>query len=166
MSQKHLYLIALGSNQRNPRHGSPRFVLAAAAARIDKKLGKVRGIAPVIETAPIGPSRRRYANGALLLETALAPQDLLAALLRLEARFGRRRMGEGWRSRPLDCDIVLWSGGIVAEPGLLIPHPLFRERGFVLAPAAAIAPRWRDPLTGLSLVHLHARLTRPRPLPR
>ena len=161
-----LYLIALGSNQRSPRHGSPRAVLAAAAARIGRKLGRVRAVAPVIETAPVGPSLRRYANGALLLESELAPRELLHKLLALETRFGRRRMGQRWRARVLDLDIVLWSGGIAAQPGLLIPHPLFRNRDFVLGPAAKIAPHWRDPITGLSLAHLHARLTRPRPLPR
>jgi len=140
-------------------------VLAAAVWRIGAALGTVLAVAPVIGTEPVGPSLRRYANGALVLESALAPQALLAGLLALEAEFGRRRMGQRWRSRVLDLDIALWSGGIVAEPGLQIPHPALRERRFVLGPAAAIAGNWRDPLTGLSLAHLHARLTRPRPLP-
>ena len=61
----------------------------------------------------------------------------------------------------LDLDLVLWSGGCFAAPGLVIPHPLFRNRAFVLAPAVQIAPRWRDPVTGLSVRQLHARLTRP-----
>jgi len=163
---KHVYLIALGSNQRHPQHGAPRAVLAAAAARIGRKLGRVRAMAPVIETDPVGPSLRRYANSALLLECDLAPRKCLRKLLEIEARFGRVRRGQRWRSRVLDLDIVLWSGGIVAQPGLLIPHPLFRTRDFVLRPAAKIAPRWLDPVTGLSLTHLHARLTRPRRLPR
>ena len=90
---------------------------------------------------------------------------LLAALKRTERMFGRRG-GQRWGDRVLDCDVVLWSGGVVAEPRLSVPHPLFRQRHFVLGPAAAIAPGWRDPLTGLTLAHLHARLTRRRPLPR
>jgi len=162
----HTYLIALGSNQRSPRHGSPRAVLAAATARIGRKLGKVLAVSRVIDTEPVGPSLRRYANGALVLETELAPRKLLRKLLAIETRFGRRRMGQRWRARVLDLDIVLWSGGIVARADLQIPHPLFRTRDFVLRPAAEIAPRWRDPLTGLSLTHLQARLTRPRPLTR
>ena len=162
----HVYLIALGSNQRSPKHGSPRAVLAAAAARIGRRLGRVCAVSPVIDTAPVGPSLRRYANGALVLETELTPRKLLHKLLALETRFGRRRMGQRWRARVLDLDIVLWSGGIVTQPGLLISHPLFCTRDFVLGPAAKIAPRWRDPVTGLSLTHLHARLTRPRRLPR
>ncbi len=95
------------------------------------------------------------------------PGALLGELQAIEHRFGRRdRGGQRWRARVLDLDIVLWSGGTWASPDLLIPHPAFRQRDFVLGPAAGIAPEWRDPLSGLSLRQLHARLTRPKRLPR
>jgi len=162
----HRYLIALGSNQRHARFGAPRRVLAAALERLAAEGQRVTAAAPVIETAPVGPSIRRYANAAALIETRLEPEALLALLKRLEREFGRRPGGQRWRARVLDLDLVLWSGGPYASPALTIPHPLFRERLFVLGPAAAIAPDWRDPLTGLTLRQLHARLTGPRPLPR
>lgn len=146
--------------------GSPREVVEAAAELIDETLGKVLAMSPVIDSAPVGPSQRRYANAALVLKTRLDPQELLASLQWLEAQLGRVRRGQRWRARVIDLDIVLWSGGVVAEPHLKVPHPLFRQRDFVLRPAAAIAPAWRDPLTALTLAHLHARLTRRRPLPR
>lgn len=134
---------------------------------MDGPLGRVRARAPVIETEPVGPSLRRYANGALLLESPLDPLDLLDALQALEAQLGRVRRGQRWRSRVIDLDIVLWSGGALAlPPRLIVPHPLFRAREFVLRPAAAIARDWRDPVTGLTLAQLYARLTRPCPLPR
>ncbi|RYD41366.1 MAG: 2-amino-4-hydroxy-6-hydroxymethyldihydropteridine diphosphokinase, partial [Verrucomicrobiaceae bacterium] len=66
----------------------------------------------------------------------------------------------------LDLDIVLWSGGIWVSPGLAIPHPAFRERGFVLSPAMDVAADWRDPVTGLKVRHLFARLTRRSAAPR
>ena len=53
-----------------------------------------------------------------------------------------------------------------SAPQLTIPHPLFRTRAFVLAPALAIASAWRDPLTGATLRQLHARLTGPRTQPK
>jgi 2-amino-4-hydroxy-6-hydroxymethyldihydropteridine diphosphokinase len=146
--------------------GSPREVVKACAGLIHETLGKVQALSPVIETAPVGPSQRRYANAALVLETRLDPLELLTSLQWLEAQLGRVRRGQRWRSRVIDLDVVLWSGGVVAEPRLAVPHPLFRSRDFVLGPAAAIAPGWRDPLTGLNLAQLHARLTRRRPLPR
>jgi 2-amino-4-hydroxy-6-hydroxymethyldihydropteridine diphosphokinase len=141
-------------------------VVAAATDLIDETLGQVLASSPVIDSAPVGPSLRRFANAALVLESALQPLDLLAALQWLEAQLGRVRRGQRWRSRVIDLDLILWSGGVMAEPRLQVPHPLFRQRHFVLGPAAAIAPDWRDPLTGLTLAHLHARLTRRRPLPR
>tara|TARA_A100001391_G_scaffold142054_1_gene99868 strand:+ start:33957 stop:34454 length:498 start_codon:yes stop_codon:yes gene_type:complete len=163
---KQVYLVALGSNQRHHRFGAPRQVVEQAIARIDDKIGKVVARSRLIETAPVGPSQRRYVNGALVLSCAMKPAKLLRKLQKVERKFGRVRRGQRWRARPLDCDIVLWSGGIFARPDLMIPHPLFRERSFVLGPAAQIAGDWRDPVTGLTLRQLHGRLTRRRPLPR
>ena len=127
-------------------------------------LGTVTARSPVISTAPMGPSARRYANAAVVLETELDPQALLAALQWTERAFGRKRWRR-WGDRVLDLDIVMWSGGSFAAPGLVVPHPAFDQRGFVLGPASTIAPAWRDPNTGLTLQHAKARLTRKRPLP-
>lgn len=154
------YLIALGSNQRHHRHGPPERVLAAALDALAQAGMKVEAAAAVIRSAPIGPSLRRYANGAVLVTSELLPIELLAALKGIERQFGRRPGGQRWGSRVLDLDIVLWSGGAWSSPGLTVPHAAFRARDFVLGPAAALAPRWRDPLTGLSLRQLKARLTR------
>ena len=99
-------------------------------------------------------------------ETDLTPPDLLDVLQSVEADFGRRRRGARWRARPLDLDIILWSGGAWASPDLTIPHPLFRERDFVIGPAAQIAPQWRDPVTGLTLRQLAARQRKPGATPR
>ncbi|APE27809.1 2-amino-4-hydroxy-6-hydroxymethyldihydropteridine diphosphokinase [Aurantiacibacter gangjinensis] len=165
MSSAHTYLVALGSNQPSARHGSPRDILAKAADWLDG-LGQCLAMAPVIASDPVGPSLRRYANGAALVATDLAPPQMLAALQGIEAEAGRERRGQRWRSRTLDLDIVLWSGGSWSAPGLQIPHPQFRQRSFVLAPASMIAPDWRDPVTGFTLRQLNARLTRNRPAPR
>lgn len=163
---EHSYLIALGGNQRHPHFGPPSRVVAAAMDILDETLGGITARSPIIASAPVGPSQRRYANAAILLSTELEPPALLRCLHEAEAAFGRVRRGQRWRARVLDLDIVLWSGGIFATPALLIPHPRFRSRSFVLGPAAAIAPNWRDPLTGFTLRQLYARLTRHRPTPR
>ena len=83
----------------------------------------------------------------------LDPAELLAELKALERAFGRRP-GRRWGPRVLDLDIILWSEGAWAGPGLIVPHPEFRRRAFVLEPLAEIAPDWRDPMTGLSVRHL------------
>ena len=157
----HIYLIALGSNRRHHRIGGPRQVLAKAVADLEG-LGDVLATAPIIDSAPIGPSRRTYANGAVVLQSGLEPLAMLAALKAMERDFGVRR-GQAWSARVLDLDIILWSGGIYAAPDLIIPHRLFRTRDFVLRPTAAIAPDWRDPVTGLSLRQLFARLKKSAP---
>ena len=108
---------------------------------------------------------RRFANAALVLESELDPPSLLAAAKRMEREFGRRP-GQRWGDRVLDGDIILWSGGQWRSAGLSIPHPAFTMRDFVLTPARAVAPDWRAPASGLTVAHHHARLTRPRPLPR
>lgn len=121
---------------------------------------------PITDSAPVGPSRRRYANGAAIIACELAPGAVLDRLKRIEHGFGRTSRGQRWRARVLDLDIALWSGGSFASADLIIPHIAYRGRAFVLRPAATIAPTWRDPITGLTIKQLHTRLTRPRPTPR
>lgn len=150
---------------RVPGIGGPRRVLGAAGTALEQHGLTITATAPVIETAPIGPSSRCYANGAVLAESTLAPPDLLALLQAVERSFGRdrdQRRGARWRARALDLDIILWSGGIWDAPHLSIPHTLFRTREFVLQPASAIARHWHDPLSGLTVGQLHARLRKPR----
>lgn len=155
------YLIALGSN-RPSRHGGPAATLAAAFAALP---GRVTARSPVLPSAPIGPSLRRYVNAAALVDSELAPPAMLAALKAIERDFGRRR-GRRWGARALDLDIVLWRGGCWRSRTLTIPHAAFRTRDFVLTPAVAIAHGWRDPVTGLTLRQLRSRLTARRSIPR
>lgn len=163
---RHTYLLALGSNVPHHRHGRPHQVLDAAIAALRDEGLAIEAIAPAIVSLPLGPSRRSYANGAALVASGLEPPAMLALLKRIERRFGRRRGGQRWGSRVLDLDIVLWSGGSFAARNLLIPHPALRQRSFVLGPAQAIVPRWRDPVSGLTMRQLHSRLTRRGRLPK
>lgn len=159
------YVLALGSNQRHPRHGRPEQVLRAALHKLDSKGLKLESASPTVNSRPIGPSLRRYANAAVVVKTRLEPDELLSRLQRIERKFGRRRRGQRWRSRVLDLDIVLWSGGAWSSDGLTVPHVAFRNRRFVLQPMCVIAGAWRDPLTCLRPRQLLARLTRPILIP-
>lgn len=151
------YAIAIGSN-RPGRHGGPVAEVRAAIAA----LKGVRAVAPIMASAPLGPSLRRYANTVLLLETSLSPPDMLAQLKGIERSFGRRR-GRRWGSRVIDLDIVLWSGGRWHSRGLCVPHIAFRERLFVLRPLRDVAPDWRDPVSGRTIRQLHQLVDRARP---
>ena len=152
----HFYALALGSNRALSTIRTPPILLQEATAGL-AKLGRVVATAPIILTAPLGPSLRRFANGAILLESKLPPNEMLKAINALEDQLGRRRRRR-WGDRSMDIDIILWSGGRWESRKLHIPHPAFRHRDFVLSPLLAVAPKWRDPLTGLSIRHLHARL--------
>ena len=162
----HHYLIALGSNMRHPRHGSPPAVLRAALEALSDGGMHLEAASPVVASDPLGPSLRRYANAAAIVRTQLEPLSLLACLQSIEAIFGRRSRGMRWRARVLDIDVILWSGGPFASDDLAIPHPEFRLRRFVLDPARTIAANWRDPLSNLTVQQLSTRLTKPRPAPR
>ena len=158
------YLVALGSNRRHRRHGGPRAVVAAAIRALDSEKGiKVIAAAPIFVTAPVGPAGRSFANGAILVKSSKAPDQLLAQLKKIERLFGRRRTRR-WGARVLDLDIILWSEGMWADRRLAIPHPAFRERRFVLDPLIRIAPDWRDPCGGLTVRQLRARLLWPKPV--
>ena len=154
-----VYAIALGSN-RHGRHGRPPAAVRAALERV----GGVVCASPVIATAPLGPSSRRFANAAALVDSDEAPPAFLVRLKAIERAMGRRP-GRRWGARPIDLDIVLWSGGRWRGPGLTIPHPAFHTRRFVLAPLARIAPRWRDPVTGRTMRQLLAQVDRRSPRP-
>ena len=153
------YLIALGSNRRG-RAGSPADQLRKALTEIN---GVLR-VSPIVASAPVGPSIRRFANAVALVESGLTPPAMLAHLKTIERRLGRRR-GRRWGARPIDLDLIGWSSGTWQSPTLTIPHPRFRERAFVLGPLLAIAPDWHDPVTGRTVRQLLARLTAPRPMP-
>lgn len=163
-----LYLIALGSNQRHELAGSPRKIIEQAIEALEMPDIDVFAQSSVIESTAIGASRRRYANAVAVVASDLDPPALLHRLQSIETHFGRRRIGQRWRARTLDLDILLWSGGIWTgeHPALSIPHTAMRERNFVLGPATEIAPDWRDPISGLTIRQFFHRLNRPKPLDR
>ena len=91
-------------------------------------------------------------------EATLSARGLLDALLAIERERGRDRPFAG-APRTLDLDLVLFGDQVVNEPGLIVPHPRFRERRFVLEPLAEIAPEMIDPVTGKTVRELLTALT-------
>ena len=157
---QHIYAIAIGSNQ--PRSGklTPHRLVEKAIARLSREPFDALAVSTIRNTAPLGPSRRRYANAAMLVRTTLEPEDMLLHLQHIEHKAGRKRR-QRWGARTLDLDIILWSGGCWSSETLTLPHPLFRVRGFVLDPLAQIAGDRRDPVSGHTMRQLHARLKKP-----
>ena len=115
------------------------------------------------ETDPVGPpGQGPYLNAAATIRTDLPADRLLAAFLEIERAAGRDRAAEARNGpRTLDLDLLLDGPAVVERPGLSLPHPRLRERGFVLIPLAEIAPDAVDPVTGQSVQSLLLRLPSP-----
>ncbi|MCC7044272.1 MAG: 2-amino-4-hydroxy-6-hydroxymethyldihydropteridine diphosphokinase [Acidobacteria bacterium] len=146
-------VIGLGSNL-----GDRREHLLWAAGRLAAMLSDVE-LSPIIETEPVGVPdvQPPYLNAVAVGFSGLAPGDLLDRLLRLER--DRSRTRPGFRSpRTLDLDLILYGDLVIETPDLVVPHPRFRERAFVLEPLVAVAPDVRDPVTGRTAGELLARL--------
>ena len=138
--------IALGSNLGD-RHAHLAFGLSALPGFITNLKQSSWH-----DTLPVGvPSEQpRYLNGVVVGETTLSARELLDRLLAIEAEAGRTREAP-MAPRTLDLDLILFGEERIEEPGLIVPHPRFRERLFVLEPLAEVAPGWIDPATGLSI---------------
>ncbi|MDE3153746.1 MAG: 2-amino-4-hydroxy-6-hydroxymethyldihydropteridine diphosphokinase [Acidobacteriota bacterium] len=143
--------IALGSNL-----GDRRRLLEAAIEALEPLLADLR-VSTFYDTAPVGVAPQpRFLNAAASGTTRLPARDLLDRLLAIEAAAGRTRPHEG-AARTLDLDLILYGGCVIDEPGLVVPHPRFRDRLFVLEPLAEVAPDAVDPVTGLTVRALRDR---------
>lgn len=103
----------------------------------------------------------RFLNGVVVGDTILSARALLESLMAIERDFGRERLQPN-AARTLDLDLILYGRERITEPDLVVPHPRFRERLFVLEPLAELAPDWLDPVSGESISVLLRRV-RQRP---
>jgi 2-amino-4-hydroxy-6-hydroxymethyldihydropteridine diphosphokinase len=118
--------VALGSNL-----GDRQGYLALARQRLaDLPDTALRAVSAVEETAPLGGLQQpAYLNQMAALDTTLRPEELLAALQRIEVESGRERRTR-WASRTLDLDLVSYGDLVREEPGLVLPHPGLGDREF------------------------------------
>ncbi|NLD67595.1 MAG: 2-amino-4-hydroxy-6-hydroxymethyldihydropteridine diphosphokinase [Limnobacter sp.] len=127
--------VGLGANLGDSRQAlrEARTALAALPGT------RLAGVSSLYRSAPIDAAGPDYLNAVAALDTGLAPEPLLDALLDIERRAGRQRP---WRNAPrvLDLDLLLHAGTVVASPRLTLPHPRLHLRAFVLMPLAELAP--------------------------
>ena len=137
--------------------GDPVAAFAAALQGLTQNPAvALRRISSVYRTAPWGKlDQPEFFNLAVLIETDLAPAELLELCLALERSQGRERR-ERWGPRTLDIDILTYGAQSIEQPGLQVPHPRIAERAFVLAPLAEIAPAML--IDGVDVVTLRDRL--------
>ena len=60
---------------------------------------------------------------------------------------GRKKNHKKGNARTIDLDIIFYDSLFLNKPNLIIPHPGFRKRKFVLEPLNEIAPNFKDPVT-------------------
>lgn len=136
--------IALGSNLADPRAQVERGFAALDTLPHTTLVGRSR----LYRTRPWGVADQPdFINAVACVATTLAPRELLAALLAIEARAGRVR-GVPNGPRTLDLDLLAYGERVIDEPGLAVPHPRLHERAFVLLPLADLAPGLEVPGRG------------------
>lgn len=141
--------VALGSN------------LGDRVAHLDFAVSKLRPllrnlkVSRYYDTAPVGVPGPQplFLNAAVVGHTSMSARQLLDALLAIERERGRERPQPN-APRTLDLDLILFGDHVMDEPGLVVPHPRFRERRFVLEPLTEIAPGLVDPVSRKPIIQL------------
>jgi 2-amino-4-hydroxy-6-hydroxymethyldihydropteridine diphosphokinase len=131
--------------------------LQHAVARLRQVLEALR-FSSFIDTEPEGVGDQPcFLNGAVVGWSAIPPEKLLNQLQEIERERGRERPFVG-APRTLDLDLILVGDLIVNTEQVVLPHPRFRTRRFVLEPLAEVAPDLVDPVTGHTVLELLQRL--------
>ena len=149
MTDRVIAAVALGSNL-----GDRAGHLNYAVSRLRQLLGALR-VSRFHDTVPVGATGPQplFLNAAAIGQAAMPARELLETLLTIEEERGRERPYPN-APRSLDLDLILFGDATIDEPGLIVPHPRFRERRFVLEPLAEIAPDMKDPVTGKTVSEL------------
>ncbi|MBI5050958.1 MAG: 2-amino-4-hydroxy-6-hydroxymethyldihydropteridine diphosphokinase [Nitrospirae bacterium] len=138
--------LSIGSNL-----GSREKNCEKAVELLTEKGVKVLKRSSMIETEPWGLKEQPdFINMAVEIETALAPEELLKTIKATEIELGRQK-DIRWGPRIVDLDILFYDDLILKTPELEIPHPLIKEREFVLKPLSEIAPEKIHPLLNKSV---------------
>lgn len=138
--------VALGSNLGDRLH-----YLKEAALRLAELSDAEIKKSSLWESEPVGTAKYSFLNGVISISTAVNPHSLLKKLKDFEYQLGREKKPERWGPRIIDLDIISYDDLVIQTNTLIIPHPEYRERLFVLLPLREIEPDWIDPETKQSI---------------
>ena len=124
--------------------------LLLAGGLLVERVGRIVEFSPIIESEPWGfQSENCFLNQILIMETALSPSKVLEECLAIEQTLGRQRTVD-YSDRRMDIDILFYDDLVIAEEGMIIPHPRLHERLFILMPLVHLRPDFIHPILGLS----------------
>ncbi len=136
-------IVALGSNLKD-RLG----YLRQAAEFLEELSVKSVLRSSIYESEPVGPSEYDFLNAIIEIETELSPHDLLQESKDFEHNHDRPTRYPKWSPRTIDLDIISYDNLQINQDKLVIPHPEYQKRLFVLEPIRELHPDWRDPVSG------------------
>ncbi len=156
-----IILLGLGANLSSPQFGSPRRTLEAALDLVQEAGIRVTRRSSWYSSAPEVPAgdgdQGWYTNGVAVLDSSVAPSEILALLMDIESRMGRVRKVPN-EARIIDLDLLAYGDRVEEGAELVLPHPRMHGRSFVLLPLAEVAPGWRHPKLGVTVEDLIASL--------
>ena len=127
-------ILALGSNLGNREEN-----LSKSISLIEKNIGKVTKISKYYENEPVGfDSKNSFINLCIKVETSKEPLEILNEVKSIEKSLGRKKTKKEYEDRPLDVDIILFNDFNMTSEDLIIPHPRYTSRPFVLVPMCDI----------------------------
>lgn len=133
---RHVVYFSIGSNLGNRKR-----LVAEAVSLLGERVGGVLRQSSPMETEPWGfSSPNKFINLCVCCETELSPRQVLLVTQQIERDMGRvsKSVDGEYHDRIIDIDILLYDDLHVDEPDLKIPHPLMRERDFVMKPLKEI----------------------------
>jgi len=137
-------VLSLGSNV-----GDRNYHLRTALYRVGRIMRLVR-ISSVWETDPVDCPRGAspFLNLVCAGTTTMTAHELLDEMQSIEKRMGRLRTVRN-APRQIDIDLIFYGGMRLRTSSLVVPHPRYSEREFVLSPLRELNLGWFDTLAGL-----------------
>ena len=132
----HITYLGLGSNL-----GDKVENINVAIQRIEELIGRVVRQSALHLSKPWGfESDNSFVNAVVACQTSLSPRQLLKATQMIEREMGRteKSLNGIYHDRIIDIDILLYDDWHIDYPDLKIPHPLMRNRDFVMVPLREI----------------------------
>nr|WP_294922778.1 2-amino-4-hydroxy-6-hydroxymethyldihydropteridine diphosphokinase [uncultured Flavobacterium sp.] len=142
MKSQHQIVLSIGSNQGNRLEN-----IESCINLIHQEIGTVIQVSKLYETPAWGFESDAFYNCALLLHSYSSAQKILNQVLKVEKQLGRIRSDQqGYQSRIIDVDLIIFDDQIIDSEKLNIPHPLMQNRKFVLLPMQDLKLNWKHPV--------------------